>query len=133
MHAAYSSAATGIDRDDRRAASCRGDSLAASGSGPRAAVAKGAARKCGRAARHHAREYAQRLAGLCHARHRNAVEEAARVGMAWVARRALGGRPVSTTSPAYITATRCAMRATMPRSWVMSNKSEAEFVLQFVQ
>ncbi len=30
---------------------------------------------------------------------------------------------LSTTSPAYITETRCAMRATMPRSWVISSSA----------
>jgi len=44
-------------------------------------------------------------------------------GVSFDVRRGESAVAASTISPAYITATRCAMRATMPRSWVMRTRA----------
>ena len=71
-------------------------------------------------------------AGHRAARHRNAGDQAARVGMLRGGEERRRG-PSSTIWPAYITATRSAIRATMPRSWVISTHRHAELALQIGQ
>ena len=80
--------------------------------------------------RHRARDRAEQERRARPARDGNAGQQAARIGMQRRARRSARPVPVSTIWPAYITATRSAMRATMPRSWVMRMHRHAEFALQ---
>ena len=79
--------------------------------------------KSGRDARHHAGDAAERLVAAHAARHRDAAQQAACIGMRGRGeqRSAVGASPPPRrhTSPT----TRSAMRATMPRSWVISSRA----------
>ena len=90
-----------------------------------AAAGKAAAPRLADERGHHAGDGTQGLPAPRPPRHRDAGQQSAACRGAQARRRLRRAVPVSTTSPAYITTTRAAMRATMPRSWVMSTRPMA--------
>ena len=123
-------------RRSRQRKSCAGrrlparDRVRAGLVGVGAARAEGAAGEARADRRHGAGDRAERLVALhaCPAPARSAAGRACRDAAGSANSSAVGA--LSTTSPAYITDTRSATRATMPRSWVISRMREAELALQ---
>ena len=91
----------------------------------RAAAGEVAAAHLADQRRHHAGDGAELLAAPRRAGHRNAGEQPARIGMRRRREDRLRACRSPPPAPAYITATRVAMRATMPRSCVISTSPMA--------